>query len=322
MNANESKSVSNSVIDNQIHGYQELLCLLKEYEQLGSTMYENVTTGDINGNVRCGDVIFSFCLIPSQHKHFIVVANLNSKEMGVLHGFEDNKGEVEYLEKEFPSFKPDGIVDCDDNGRRWEGGVIDGTHPHGYGTYFDENGNVESECFVFDGKKVCYVRDYYPDTKTLSYEGAYGVDYRCGYGKTFDRNGDKDYEGLWYHGKPIGDLKNSNPPAFPFLHSYLSELSLTKANLNSSSCNQFILLACLANLTCIQIGDNCLSYVHRFELDGLPKLSNLVIGNACIRNSKSAVRFIVSRCMSLQSIEIGNNCCTRTHQVIIKGISC
>ena len=242
--------------------------------------------------------------------------------MRVLHGFEDGKGEIEYLEKEFPSFKPDGIVDCDSNGRRWEGGVIDGIQPHGYGAYFDENGNVESECFVFNGKKVCYVRDYYSDTNTLSYEGTYGVDYRCGYGKTFDRNGDDDYEGLWYHSKPIGDLKNPNPPAFPFLHSHLSELSLTKTNMNSSSCNQFILFECLANLTCIQIGDNCLPYVHRFELDGLPKLTNLVIGNDCIRNSKSAVRFIVSRCTSLESIEIGNNCIAHTQEVIIKGISC
>ena len=310
------------IISNTLYGDQDFLNQLGDNSLLKLTVYEDAETIDINGCMRYGDDVFSFYSTASQKESYLIKANLKSKEMRVYTGTEGVNGETIFEEVQFGVVNPHGIVDLDANGRRWEGGVIGENQPHGYGEYYDENGNVEYECFVFDGKKVCYAKEYYSDIDQLKYEGTYGVDCRCGYGESFDRFGDDDESGIWYHNRPVGELSNPNHPVLPFLHNYLRKLSIGESDLYENNCNQFILLGCLVNLTSLHIDNNGLPYVHRFELNGLPNLREMTIGNNCIHMNETPAHLIITHCMSLKRILIGQNCFTNTQSVIMKGIFC
>ena len=312
--------VVSSIVSNGLYKDPEILSQLSNNSLLKLIVYENATAGDVSGCIQYEDVDFSFCSIVSKDERYLVLANLESKEMRVFAGIQDGRGEVVFEETQFDFFTPNGVVDFDFSGRRWEGGVIDNEQPHGYGLFYDENGDVESDCFVFDGKKVCYVKEYYPEINQLKYEGTYGFDCRCGVGKSFDRNGDDDYDGVWYCNHPVGDLDNPNIPVLPFLHNHLRKLSLGEADLNGTEFNQFILLGCLINLTSLRIDNNGLPYVHRFELNGLPNLQELVIGKGCIGMSETPVHLTITHCMSLKGIAIGENSFINTQHVLLRGM--
>ena len=320
MNNNELICVISSIIANKLYCIPEFLRQVEEDCALKMSVYENATSGNVSGCIQYEDVVFSFHSIPSQHEQYMVLANLESKEMRVFAGIQDGRGEAVFEETQFDFFTPNEVVDFDTSGRRWEGGVIDNEQPHGYGLFYDEDGNVESECFVFDGKKVCYVKEYYPEINQLKYEGTYCFDCRCGVGKSFDRNGDDDYDGVCYCNHPVGDLDNPNNPVLPFLHNHLRELSLGEADLNGNEFNQFILLGCLINLTSLRIDDNGLPYVHRFELNGLPNLQELVIGKGCIGMRETPVHLTITHCMSLKGIVIGENSFINTQHVLLRGM--
>ena len=311
--------VISNVISNNLYKDKEVLTLLSSNSLLKLTVLEDITTGDVNGCLQYGDNIFSFRSTASQNECCVVLANLESKEMRVFTGNQNNEGDIVFEETQFDFFTPNEVVDLDKDGRRWEGEVIGEKKPHGYGLFYDENGDVESECFVFDGMKVCYAKEYYSEINLLKYEGTHAIGCRCGDGLSFDRAGDSDYDGVWYCNHPVGDLGNPNNPVLPFLHNHLRTLSLSENDLNDNACNRFILLGCLINLTSLQIDDNGLPHVHHFELNGLPNLKEVMIGNGCVSMSETPVHLTITHCMSLERIGIGQSSFINTSHVIMKG---
>ena len=313
--------IISNVLTNNLYNDQEVLTLLSSYSWLKLTVLEDATTGDVNGCIRYGDDIFSFCFIVSIKKYFIVFANLESKNMRVFIGNQDGLGELEFDNNQNILSKSEGIIDFDFSGRRWEGGVIGNKVPHGWGVIYDGNGDVESECFAFDGKKVCFAKDYYPEIDRLKYEGTYAIGCRCGEGKSFDRNGNDSYDGMWYIDNPVGDLENPNIPVLPFLHNHLREISLGEADLNNNKYHDFVLLYWLINLTSLRIDDNGLPYVHYFLLYGLPNLQEMIIGNGCVTKSIFPTKLVITHCMKLKRIVIGQHSFTNTSHVILKGMN-
>ena len=319
MSNNELIHVISDIIANKLYRNHEVLRQIEDDRVLKLTVYETARNGNVNGCLQYGDNIFSFRSTASQNECCVVLANLESKEMRVFTGNQNNEGDIVFEETQFDFFTPNEVVNLDENGRRWEGGVIGEDILHGYGLFYDENGNVESECFVFDGMKVCYAKEYYSEINLLKYEGTHAIGCRCGDGLSFDRAGDSDYDGVWYCNHPVGDLGNPNNPVLPFLHNHIRTLSLSENDLNDNACNRFILLGCLINLTSLRIDDNGLPYVHHFELNGLPNLKEVMIGNGCVTKNLFPSRFIITHCMSLERIGIGQSSFINTSRVIMKG---
>ena len=319
MSNNELIHVISDIIANKLYRNHEVLRQIEDDKVLKLTVYETARNGNVNGCLQYGDNIFSFRSTASQNECYVVLANLESKEMRVFTGNQNNEGDIVFEETQFDFFTPNEVVDLDKDGRRWEGGVIGEDILHGYGLFYDENGDVESECFVFDGMKVCYAKEYYSEINLLKYKGTYGFDCRCGDGKSFDRAGDENHDGVWYCNHPVGDLGNPNNPVLPFLHNHIHTLSLSENDLNDNACNQFILLGCLINLTSLRIDDNGLPHVHHFELNGLPNLKEVVIGNGCVIMSETPVHLTITHCMSMERIGIGQSSFINTSHVIMKG---
>lgn len=74
-----------------------------------------------------------------------------------------------------------GVIDLERTGRRWEGGVLNGYGcgcecPCGYGNEYNDDNVLVYEGFVYDGRRVCYGKEYrgvYNNNNNLIYEGCY-----------------------------------------------------------------------------------------------------------------------------------------------------
>ena len=54
---------------------------------------------------------------------------------------------------------------------------------------------------MFQGKKVCYGEEYYPESNTIEYCGNFVNGLRHGWGCTYDKEGNLLYEGYWVFGR-------------------------------------------------------------------------------------------------------------------------
>ena len=117
--------------------------------------------------------------------------------------------ESELIEMDSSGMKENEIIDLNVEGRRWEGGELSGK-PFGFGFEYSEEGNLVYEGFVFEGKKICYGKEWNDDgnNNCLMYEGGYWNDERCGKGISYDLNGNVDYEGEWMNNHGITENEN------------------------------------------------------------------------------------------------------------------
>ena len=88
--------------------------------------------------------------------------------MRVLRGSE---GE-ELVEMDLSELKENRIIDLNDEGRRWEGGVLKGK-VFGYGRLYDEENRLEYEGWMIEGVKRCYGIEYWNDLGVKKYRGSY-----------------------------------------------------------------------------------------------------------------------------------------------------
>ena len=161
------------------------------------------------------------------------------------------------------------VIDLDESGRRWEGGVRN-DKPFGYGILYNEEGQKEYEGFLMDGIKSCYGIEYYSDIGKVKYDGCYYNNYRFGRGVLFDRNGVIDYQGLW---------KNDEPCSPQFDGKTVDNLtkSIIIPNNSFNESKSFVLHSFIQSISQVVIGDNCFGSVRVFELDGLNELESVVI---------------------------------------------
>ena len=82
--------------------------------------------------------------------------------------------------------------------------------PFGFGCEYSEEGNLIYEGFVFEGKKVCFGKEWNNDgnNNCLMYEGGYWNDERCGKGIFYDLNGNVDFEGEWMNNHVMDENEN------------------------------------------------------------------------------------------------------------------
>lgn len=189
------------------------------------------------------------------------------------------------------------ILDLDNEGRRWEGNVIE-DKLYGFGSYFDGSGNFTYSGFVYEGKKCGYGVDFYQESSIVEYEGTFLNDLRHGWGSLFDRKGNKVYEGKWAMGQN-------------------SSFSLTIPN----DCeNSTLIHNCLEELS---IGSNCFNLLERVQFLHYDNLRHLRIGDNCFKN---AVEFTIDNCNSLCTVEIGVTCfdthALNTHEKTFKICNC
>ena len=62
------------------------------------------------------------------------------------------------------------ILDLNIQGDRWEGTVYNNS-PYGYGTYFDETGNIKYTGFMFEDEYCCQGVIYHSEISTIEYSG-------------------------------------------------------------------------------------------------------------------------------------------------------
>ena len=94
--------------------------------------------------------------------------------------------------------KNDRIV-LSENGDRWEGDSLNQL-PHGFGSFYDGEGNRIYIGFVYKGQKAGFGEEYFADSHKVDYCGMFMNDKRHGWGCSYDRNGNKLFEGEWRYG--------------------------------------------------------------------------------------------------------------------------
>lgn len=171
----------------------------------------------------------------------------------------------------------DCIIDLSENGNRWEGSCIDGV-PFGYGVLYDEDNNKIYEGFVYQGKRVCFGRYFYPGTNHIEYEGTLYSNRKHGYGIQFDTQENVIYCGYWNNGFP-----------------YTKTLSIPR----NSSDGKLLSF----NVEYVTIGEKCYcSSVYSICIDDNPIIKSLVVGDSCFHNVTS---LLLRDCCHLQTVEIG-----------------
>ena len=92
----------------------------------------------------------------SENEVELMIVNVKNHSMRVLRGSE---GE-ELIEMDLSELKENEIIDLNDEGRRWEGGVLKG-EVFGYGCLYDEENRLEYEGWMIEGVKRCYGIEYW-----------------------------------------------------------------------------------------------------------------------------------------------------------------
>ena len=162
--------VISCLLSNTLHQEESILRAVEKEADFQLTAYENITTGDMNGCIQWNETSISFCYRLEEDEHTLIIGDLNTKEMKIYKGYYNELEEVEFEEVDFGDNCSNGIVDLTFDGHRWEGGVLNGKIPHGFGVFYDEEDRVESECFVYEGKCTCYNKEYYAELSQVKYE--------------------------------------------------------------------------------------------------------------------------------------------------------
>ena len=186
---------------------ETLLKFLLINPSICSTAYTSVLRKNLGNGVLCMDDVYIQLCGDEEVGYELIVADIERKKMTVLYAGLMEDGLVEMG---FSGLVENGVIDLNSTGRYWEGGVLNGEccSPCGYGKEYNDENNLVYEGFMYDGKRVCYGKEYrgIRDNKNgkngLIYEGGYLNGVRYGFGKSYDLNGDVEYEGEWIDNNP------------------------------------------------------------------------------------------------------------------------
>ena len=286
----------------------------------------------------------------------LIIADVERKKLSVMTA---NTMESGLVELDLSGMNKDGVVDLDNAGRHWEGEVLDGEccSPCGYGKEYNEENHLVYEGFVFEGRRVCYGKEYRgirnckSDNNGLMYEGGYCNGDRYGVGKSYNLNGDVEYEGEWMEGYPITEskkkkltIKSGDALSVP---SVIEELVIGENVFNDNTISVLHFSSLLIQLKRIEIRNGCFTNVREFVLDGLECLESVEIGGKCFspprneegRNTlcriancpnlhrlkfklesfKNYSKFELMNVNSLESITFGQYCFWNACNCILKG---
>ena len=245
------------------------------------------------------------------HYELIIADNSDSEKMSMA-VLTAESVDSELVEMDCSGMRENVIIDLNEEGRRWEGGELNGK-PFGFGREYSEDDNLVYEGFVFEGMKVCVGKEWNDDSNNncLMYKGGYCNNERWGKGISYDLTGNTDYKGKWMnnHGMTKMEkrrLKNSMiSPLF-----YSENCKIIKKKFNDESITSIYYPSLLVRLKQIEIGNRCFQNVREFVIDGLPNLESVKIGEKCFRIDEWKERddgiCRITNCPNLRQLEIGD----------------
>ena len=279
------------------------------------TGYINLTNDFENGLINVGKYYFQVSrkiITGGENPQYqLIVADLNGngnkKRMTVLTA---ESVESELVEMDCSGMRENVIIDLNEEGRRWEGGELNGK-PFGFSREYSEDGNLVYEGFVFEGMKVCFGKEWNDDgnNNCLMYEGGYCNGERWGKGKSYDLDGNVDFEGELMNNVGItGNEKDlMNDLIVPM---WIEEFVIGNGMFNNDrNITTLHFSPLLVRLKRIEIGNYCFDNVREFVIDGLKSMEGMKIGEGCFRRyfkiyDDGLCR--ITNCPNLRQLEIGD----------------
>ena len=222
-----------------------------------------------------------------------------------------NSLENELVEVNCSEFRENAVLTLSKEGRRWEGGELNGL-PFGFGQEYSEDDNLVYEGFTYEGVRVCYGKEIYDDVfnNCLVYEGGYCNGERHGQGISYDLNGNVIYNGEWLSSYTIiqsGYNSKKNDLIVPLT---IEEFVIGDEMCNYWSVSTLHFSPLLILLKRIEIHSQCLDYARECVINGLLSLESVIINekanDARIWRRTDGVCRIVD-CPILHTIKFGNN---------------
>ena len=219
--------------------------------------------------------------------------------------------ESELIELDSSRMKENEIIDLNEEGRRWEGGELNGK-PFGFGCEYSEDGNLIYEGFVFEGKKVCFGKEWNDNENNncLVYEGGYCHDERWGEGISYDLNGNVDFEGEWMNNHILTEKEIDKLLNDLIVPMTIEKFVIGNEMFNDENITTLYFSPLLVRLKRIEIGNECFKNVREFVIDGLESLESVKIGRDCFRISYDERNDGICRitnCPNLRQLEIGDH---------------
>ena len=160
------------------------------------------------------------------------------------------------------------ILDLNDEGDRWEGDMLNG-EPCGWGVLYDKDNHKVYEGFRIGGVNVCYGRSY-SDIERIEYEGGICHGMRWGRGVQYDRSGLVVFDGEWMNDDHL-DTCVVITEASALFHNRVEELVVGDGCCNGKEWNRLD-LDLVPSLKSLSIGDGCFANVSEVRLVGLSEL--------------------------------------------------
>ena len=198
------------------------------------------------------------------------------------------------------------ILDLNDEGDRWEGDMLNG-EPCGWGVLYDKDNHKVYEGFRIGGVNVCYGRSY-SDIERIEYEGGICHGMRWGRGVQYDRRGRVVFDGEWLNGEHL-DTRVVITEANVVFHNRVEELVIGSGCCNGKEWNRLD-LDLVPSLKSLSIGDGCFANVSEVRLVGLSELERVVIGKISFTKSGFCSvpdrDFYLKNCPQLKLLVVGN----------------
>ena len=242
------------------------------------------------------------------HCELIIADNSdsNKKRMAVLTA---KSLESELVEMDTSGMRENVIIDLNREGRRWEGGELNGK-PFGFGREYSEDDNLVYEGFVYEGMKVCVGKEWNDDSNNncLMYEGGYWNGERWGKGISYDLAGNVDYEGEWMNNHIITDHEDNDLMNDLIVLTSIENFVIGNRKYNDNQTTSLHFSPLLVQLTQIDIGYHCFQNIREFVIDGLESLESVKIGEKCFgigdkERDDGVCR--ITNCPNLRQLEIG-----------------
>ena len=201
------------------------------------------------------------------------------------------------------------IVDLSDEGDHWEGDVLNG-EPCGWGVLYNKDNHKVYEGFRIGEVSVCYGRSYYSDIEKIEYEGGICHGIRWGHGVQYDRSGLVVFDGEWLNGRHL-NTRVIVTGASALLHNHIEELVISSGCCNGEEWNRLD-LDLVPSLKSLSIGNSCFTNVREVKLNELSEMESVVIGKGCFternnRSEYSCYRFCLKNCPKLKLLIVGNH---------------
>ena len=165
--------------------------------------------------------------------------------------------------------------------------------PFGYGREYSENDNLVYEGFVFEGRRVCFGKEWNDDVNNncLVYEGGYWNGEWCGKGKSYDLNRNVDFDGEWMNNNGIIENERGSELINDLIVSMsIEEFVIGDEILNDENITTLHFTPLLIRLKRIEIGSNSFVYYISFQLFNLNSFQSIEFKEYCFAFSNCLIK--------------------------------